>query len=93
METTDVKIPRSVKGKESTFFDDPAIDQVMTFFTELMTELSVLRDRVDTLEKVLEDNSIIAPAAVESYQHSEESERRRSRARKEFLQRVLRVEP
>jgi hypothetical protein len=93
MNKPEVKIPRSVKGKESTFFDDPAIDQVMTFFTELMTELSVLRDRVDTLERVLEDHSIIPPAAVDTYRHSEESEARRAALRKAFLQRVLRVEP
>jgi len=93
MDKADVRIPRKIKGRKSTFFDDPAIDQMMTFFTELMTEVSVLRDRVDTLEKILEDRTLLPPDALESYKHSAESEARRLKLRKSFVQRVLRVEP
>lgn len=87
------RIPRALRNKESVFFDDPAIDQVMAFFTELMTEVSVLRDRVDTLEKVLESANVIVPSAVESYVHDADSEARRMSMRKAFLQRVMRIEP
>jgi hypothetical protein len=87
------QIPRTLRNKDSVFFDDPAIDQVMAFFTELMTEVSVLRDRVDTLEKVLESSDVIVPDAVESYVHDADSEARRMAMRKAFLQRVMRIEP
>ena len=49
-----VKLPRVSKGERPKFFDDPAIDQMMTFFLELMTEVSVLRERVDTVERLLD---------------------------------------
>lgn len=50
----DVKLPRVSKGKRSRFFDDPAIDQMMTFMLELMAEVSSLHERQDTLERLLE---------------------------------------
>lgn len=90
--STPVSIPKKVKGKKSVFFKDPAIDQVMTFFIELLTEVSVLRDRIDTLEQLLEKNRVIAADAIEDYHHDEASEKRRAAARKALLERVIRMD-
>lgn len=89
----DVTIPKAVKGRKSVFFDDPAIDQLMTFITELLTELSVLRDRVDTLEQLLEDRAVVTRADIEHYVHDDAGEHRRAEARKALLERVIRIEP
>ena len=69
-----LSIPKKVKGKPSVFFKDPAIDQVMTFFIELLTEVSVLRDRLDTLERVLAENGVMVPDAIETHVQDEASE-------------------
>lgn len=86
-----LSIPKKVKGKPSVFFKDPAIDQVMTFLIELLTEVSVLRDRVDTLEHVLQQRDVIAADAIESHQHDEANEKRRAAERKALLERVMRM--
>ena len=48
----DVSLPRSSKGQRPNFFDDPSIDQMMTFFFELMTEVAVMRERLGGLPDV-----------------------------------------
>ena len=35
----DVKLPRETRGKRPQFFDDPSLDQMMTFLIELTTEV------------------------------------------------------
>jgi hypothetical protein len=85
-------IPRTVKGKKSVFFKDPAVDQLMTFIVELMAEVSVLRDRLDTVEELLERHTPIKREAIETFVHDAESERRRMKARQAMLQRVLRTD-
>lgn len=90
--TAELKIPKTVKGKKSVFFKDPAVDQVMTFFIELLTEVSVLRDRVDTLEQILHDKGVVPRGSVDAYAHDEASEKRRAAERKALLERVMRMD-
>ena len=63
----DVSLPRSSKGQRPNFFDDPSIDQMMTFFFELMTEVAVLRERTDTIERLLDDKGLVSRADIEAY--------------------------
>ena len=49
-----VVLPRTTKGKRPSFFADPTIDQMMTFIVELTTEVGVMRERLDTVERLLE---------------------------------------
>lgn len=90
--TAQQRIPKTVKGKKSVFFKDPAVDQVMTFFIELLTEVSVLRDRVDTLEQLLHDKGVVARGAVDAYEHDAAGEARRAAERKALLERVMRMD-
>lgn len=85
-------IPKRVKGKKSVFFKDPAVDQVMTFFVELLTEVSVLRDRLDTVETLLQERRVLADGDVDAYRHDEAGEQRRAAARKALLERVMRID-
>lgn len=85
-------IPRQVKGKKSVFFEDPAVDQVMTFFIELLTEVSVLRDRLDTVEVLLQERGALSNADIEGYRHDDAGEQRRAAARKTLLERVMRMD-
>lgn len=85
-------IPKRVKGKKSVFFKDPAVDQVMTFFIELMTEVSVLRDRLDTVETLLQERGILTREDVDGYRHDDVDEQRRTAARQALLERVMRID-
>lgn len=88
---SDVKLPRASKGQRPHFFDDPAIDQMMTFFLELMTETSALRDRVDTIERVLDTKGSITRDDIEAYRADDSVEAERTAWRKAFIERVLRM--
>jgi hypothetical protein len=87
----EVKLPRVAKGKRSRFYDDPAIDQMMTFLLELMAEFSALHERVDTIERLLDEKGSIARADIEAYQPDAATEAARSEWNNAFIRRVMRL--
>src|SRR5689334_16688320 len=93
MTTAPVKLPRVAKGKRPQFFNDPAIDQMMTFILELMTEVSVLYDRVDTMERLLDAKGTIGRQDVEDYRPDDKIEAERVARREAYIKRVLRMHP
>ena len=86
-----VKLPRVTKGKRPYFFADQSIDQVMTFFLELMTEVLVLRDRQDTIERLLDEKGAINRQDIKSYIPDADVEAERTTERAAFVSRVLRI--
>ena len=87
---SEVKLPRVSKGKRPRYFDDPAIDQVMTFLLELMAETSALRERVDTIERLLDEKGSISRADIENYRPDVTGEAERSAWNQAFIRRVMR---
>lgn len=87
---SEVKLPRISKGKRPRYFDDPAIDQVMTFLLELMAETSALRERVDTIERLLDEKGAIRREDIENYRPEPEGEAERSAWNQSFIRRVMR---
>ena len=86
-----IKLPRRAKGKRPQFFEDPAIDQMMTFILELATEVSVVYDRLDTMERLLDKKGTISRADVEAYRPDEKIEAERMARRDAYLKRVFRM--
>ena len=87
----DVKLPRVTKGKRPVFFDDPAIDQMMTFMLEVITELAVVRDRVDTIERLLDKKGSISRDDIEAYQAEGDVAAERAAWREAYVKKVLRM--
>lgn len=52
---------------EQTFFDDPAIDRVMSMIMTLAAELHVTRDRLMAMEMMLESNTPITSASLDAF--------------------------
>lgn len=88
-----VELPRFTKGKRPSFFADPAMDQMMTFILELTTEVGVLRERQDTVERLLAAKGTISRQDIEEYLPDADAESERAQWRSAFLQRVLRLHP
>ncbi|MCB1625155.1 MAG: hypothetical protein KDI32_11245 [Pseudomonadales bacterium] len=86
-----VHLPRTTKGKRPHFFDDPSLDQMMTFLLELAAEVSVLRARQDTIERLMDEQGSVTRAAIEHYSPSPEVLADRTAWNAGFLQRVLRI--
>lgn len=72
-----------------TFFRDPAVDRVLGVAMELAAEVYVLRDRLRTLERVLERQGTLQLADLEGYTHSAEERIQRLAERDELIARVL----
>lgn len=83
--------PKVAKGKRPYFFDDPSVDKVLAMVMALTGEVSVLRDRLDTHEKLAQDKIWPTPANVEAFEISEEIEKERDASRAEYLGRVMRI--
>ncbi len=50
---------RTIKGKRPSFFDARGVDYLMHMVMVLTQELSVTRDRLDTLEHLIEDKELL----------------------------------
>jgi len=86
-----VHLPRIAKGHRPEFYDDPAIDQLFAIVTALTGEISVLFDRLDTLERLLIEARTLAADAVEAYLPDAKAEAERGERRDELLRRVFAV--
>ena len=89
--TGDSPIPRHSRGRRPHFFDDPAVDQLLGVVLGLTQELSVVRDRVDSMERLLDRKGTLTRADLEAFVPDEAEQRERARVREEYLQRVFRV--
>ena len=85
------KLKRKAKGARPYFFDDPAIDKLLAMLMGLAGEVSVLRDRLDTVERLAEQNKLFTRSEVENYQPDEDALRERAALRAVFLSEVTRI--
>ncbi|MCA1647373.1 MAG: hypothetical protein LC797_18575 [Chloroflexi bacterium] len=73
-----------------TFFHDPAVDRVLGVVMELAGELYVARNRLRTLEILLQQRGTLSVADLDSYRPSPEEHSQRLAERDAFIQRILR---
>ena len=86
-----VALPRVAKGRRPEFYDDPAVDQLFAIVTALTGEVSVLYDRLDSLEGALIAARSLAPGAVEAHVPDAVGSAQRTRRRDELIRRVFDV--
>ena len=78
------------KGAQPVFFDQPATEAIYGMLIVMLEEICVLRDRIDTCEKLGEQGIPVTTAAVENFEESAEVEQEREARRKQFIERTLR---
>jgi hypothetical protein len=78
------------KGKRPQYFDDPSLDRMLSILMALVGEVSVLRERTDTIERLLERKGSISRADIEAYAPDPEAAFERGAATREFIARILR---
>ncbi len=86
-----MSLPRIAKGRRPEFYEDPAIDQLFAIVTALTGEISVLFDRLDTLERLLTEARVLSPGALETYAPDASAAAMRGERRDELLRRVFAV--
>jgi len=81
---------RRAKGKRPDYFDDPATDRLMSIALALTAEVSVLRQRLDTLERLLEANGTLDRKAFDEYVPDAEAAYERGVETRAYIARVMR---
>lgn len=92
--TTAKTLPRKrlAKGPERPrYLESRDLDRMMVMFVALMSEVSALRDRLDTHEALADGDKPAKTEAVESYRLSEGRQSKREQRRAEMLKRVFRA--
>lgn len=80
------------KGKRPYFHDDPAVERVLNITMAIAGELAVMRERMDTIERILEKKGTVLREEIENYvPDSEEVETQRQEWHSEYISRVLRI--
>ncbi len=85
------RIARVAKGRRPQYFSDPAIDKLLWITVTLMEELSVTRERLDTVERLLDRKRVVARRDIENFNGSPAEEAERTVERNAYVDRVMRV--
>ena len=85
------KLKRKAKGERPYFFDDPTIDRVVSMLMGLAGEVSVSRDRLDSIERLLENKQLLTRSEIENYEPTSTVMAERAAWRETFLDEVLRI--
>ncbi len=88
---TQQKRPRVARGTKPTYFDNPGVDKLVAICMALAGEISVVRDRLDSHERLAQDQQWPTPEALEAIQVSDDVAVARQERRDEFVERVFRV--
>ncbi len=84
-------LARAAKGRKPQYFADPATDKLLSMVLALTQELSVARDRIDTLERLLDRAGVLSAQTVDDYLPTAEEAAARSVLRAGMLRRVFRA--
>ena len=78
------------KGERPEFFDDPALDRLYSVVLALVAEVSVLRERQDTVERMLEAQGVLRREDIEGYEPDRGAGEERGEATRAYVARVMR---
>lgn len=91
VQTPRIQTPRQAQGNRPQYFDDPNMDQMHAMIIALATEVSVLADRFDTLERVMEKKGSVTRADLEAWEPDETEWQERKDKREDLIRRLFRT--
>jgi len=78
------------KGRRPAFFDDPAVDRLLSLTMAVVGEVSVLRERLDTVERLLDAKGTISRADIDAYAPDRTAGEERGEMTRAYIARVMR---
>lgn len=79
------------KGKRPWFLDDPDTERLLNILLPLAQEVAVMRERMDTIERLMERDGTVSRAAIEAFEPTKAEAAERGLMIQEFLARILRI--
>lgn len=81
----------AASGKRPYFFDNPDVDRLLAIVMAMAGELAVTRERLDTVERLLETRRVLERELIENYRPGPEAARERGEWQLEYISRLLRI--
>jgi hypothetical protein len=79
------------KGGRPYFFEDPAVERVLNITMAVAGELAVLHERLDTIERLLQQKGILSVAEIEAYEPDDAAAEERQLWHARYSARILRI--
>ncbi len=73
------------------YFLDPEVERVLAITMAVAQELAVARERIDTLERLLERRGVLSRAEIDGFAPTPDEAAERGAWMQEYLTRVLRI--
>lgn len=87
----DVKLNKHAKGPRPQYFSDPTSDKLLAMVMALAGEVSVMHDRNDTLERLIEAKGLVDRSEIDTYKPSKDIMAERDTWREDYLSHILRI--
>ena len=81
---------KRAKGKRPEFFDSEALDRLYSVVFALAAEVSALRERQDTIERLLDANGTLRREDIENYEPDRQAGEERGLATRAYVNRIMR---
>ena len=81
-------VERNAQGKRPLFYEAEGMDQAMSMILVLANELMVVRDRLDTVERVAAAKGVMIEADIEEFEPDQAALESREARRQDFLSRL-----
>lgn len=78
------------KGKRPDFLGDPTSERMLSILLAVVGEVAVLKERLDTVERLLDTKGTIDRADIEAYEPDRDAAYERASMTKEYIARVMR---
>jgi hypothetical protein len=88
---TSPRLARIAKGRKPRYFADPATDKLLWMTLTLMEELSVTRDRLDVVERLLDRKRVVSRREVDGWASDAKAAAERATRRAAFVERMMRA--
>lgn len=82
---------KKAKGKRPEYFSAPEHDRMLSMLMVLVGEVSVIRERLDTIERLLETKGTINRQDIENYAPESDAAYERGLMAREYIARVMRA--
>lgn len=79
------------KGGRPYFFDDPAVERVLNISMAIATEVAVVRERMDTIERLLEAKGILHQSEIEAFVPTDAQAEERQLWHARYAARIMRI--
>ncbi len=80
----------SAKGKRPQFLGDKSQEHLMSMTLALLQELAVTRERLDTLERILDKQAVVAKSDIDGFAPDEEASAERQARQHQLISTVMR---